>query len=75
MLSAIHSCEFSCSHIELFVKVEECSNSYDSSADGSDSPPASQTEEATAEQTKSQEQPLKEERSCKPRKQRRMQPN
>ncbi|KAM0917551.1 hypothetical protein ACQ4PT_009413 [Festuca glaucescens] len=37
---------------------EESSNSYDSSADVSDSPPASETEEGTAEETKSQEATL-----------------
>jgi hypothetical protein len=48
--------------------MEESSDSYDSSADVSDSPPASETEEDTAEETKSQEQPLKKKRACKPRK-------
>jgi hypothetical protein len=48
--------------------MEESSDSYDSSADVSDSPPTSETEEGTAEETKSQEQPLKKKRACKPRK-------
>jgi hypothetical protein len=48
--------------------MEESSDSYDSSTDVSDSPPASETEEGTAEETKSQEQPLKKKRACKPSK-------
>jgi hypothetical protein len=48
--------------------MEESSDSYESSADVSDSLPASKTEECTAEETKSQEQLLKEKRACKLRK-------
>lgn len=43
--------------------MEESSDRYDSSADFSDSPPASETEEGAAEETKSQEQPSKEKRT------------
>jgi hypothetical protein len=42
--------------------MEESSDSYESSADVSDSLPASETDEGTADETKSQEQPLKKKR-------------
>jgi hypothetical protein len=52
----------------MFVGMEESFESYDSSCDDSDSPPASETGEGAAQETTSQEQPSKEKKVRKPRK-------